>query len=175
MRLVHLLLLFMSLSIFSEELSPEIRKLPPTSMSGDIGHKINGDEWKSTEFQKKVTIVFYVDPDKKDVNEHVGEALSKEQFDLKNYQSYAIINMDATMTPNFILNSILSKKQKKYPNTIYVKDFTKHLVKTWNLQDDQSHILLFDKSGRLIFEQYDKLNDKSVNELINLIKENMKK
>ena len=52
----------------------------------------------------------------------------KEKFPTDKFHLYGMINMAATWLPNFAINSALEEKQKKYPRTIYVRDYKKVLV-----------------------------------------------
>lgn len=154
----------------------EMGQIPKVvELTGDEGGRLDGTPWSSKELTGKVSVVFYVDPDEKDLNNPASEALHAEKFPLEQYQSFGIINMDATWLPNFILSSALEEKQEKYPNTIYVRDYDKILVKQWNVADDNSDVLAFDKQGRLIFMKAGKLNADDIKQLIDLIKQNLNK
>ncbi|AYF45028.1 MULTISPECIES: YtfJ family protein [unclassified Halobacteriovorax] len=148
---------------------------PVVEISGDNGGRLNGNAWSSKELKGKVHVLFYVDPDEKDLNNHASEALAAEKFDLKKYASVAVINMDATWLPNSILEGALEDKQKKYPNTLYVKDLEKVVVKKWDgiVKDDDSNIIVFDKAGNIIYKINGKASDKQVKEMISLIKNNL--
>lgn len=167
MKLKSILAILVTQLVFSQTMLKEI------NLSGDDGGRITGQDWSSNELVNKVNVLFYVDPDEKDMNEHVGQALKKEKFSRDNYQSLAVINMGATWKPNFILESVLEGKQKEYPDTIYVKDFKKVFVKEWNLKDDSSNVLLFNKKGELIYKIEGKATDEQVKELIGLVKANL--
>lgn len=148
---------------------------PVVEISGDNGGRLDGKAWSSKELKGKVHVLFYVDPDEKDLNNHASEALAKEKFDLKKYSSVAIINMDATWLPNSILEGALEDKQKKYPNTLYVKDLEKVIVKKWDgiVKDDDSNILVFDKAGNLIYKINGKASKDQIKEMIALIKNSL--
>jgi hypothetical protein len=133
------------------------------------GERVQGGPWSSEELKGKVHVLFYVDPDKKDLNNEASEALNAEKFSFEKFQSVAIINMAATWLPNFAISSALKEKQKRYPKTIYVRDYQKVLVKEWGLTDDQSNVLAFDKQGRLIFRKDGKLDPKDIQTLIRAI------
>ncbi len=147
--------------------------LKEITLSGDKGARVTGEAWSSAELKDKVYVLFYVDPDEKDLNNHVSDALKKEKFDLSKYGSVAIINMAATWKPNFAIQSALEDKQKEFPDTIYVRDMDKHVLKAWGLKDDSSNVLLFDKSGKNIYKILGKATDAQVAELIKLTKENL--
>jgi len=142
-------------------------------IDGKNGGKIDGGAWNSSMIKNKVSILFYVDPDKRDDNVVLTKALKAEKFDRSKYQSIAIINLAATWLPDAILESKLAEKQKEFPDTIYVKDKTKFLLDRWKLQDDSSDILLFDKRGTLIYKKFGKLSSDEIKKVINLIESNI--
>ncbi len=149
----------------------EIGKVPPSvELSDDKGGRLDGSSWNSSEIKDKVLLMFYVDPDEKNMNEHVSTQIKEQEFDRTTYGSIAIINMKATWLPNFAIAKSLKKKQEKYPHTLYLKDLDKTLVDAWKLKDDSSNILCFDKDGSLLFEYQGKLEQKDVDKLINIIK-----
>ena len=130
----------------------ELGKVPSSvTISGDNGAQINGKAWHSSMLKGKMCALFYVDPDKKDLNMDLANALKAKNFDKKKVHSVAIINLAATWIPNSILITMLEKKQKQFPDTLYVKDKKKVLVKQWGLADDNNDVLIFDKNGKLIF------------------------
>jgi len=154
----------------------EIDKVPKTiTLQEKLGGRLDGTPWSSAEFKNKVSVVFYVDPDEKDLNNDASEALKKEGFSLEKYQSYGIINMAATILPNFAISSSLKKKQKAYPDTIYVRDYKKTLVQEWGIADDNSNVLAFDKAGNLIFRKDGKLTEAEIKALIEVIRANLDK
>jgi len=152
----------------------EIGAIPPTvELKEKLGGRLDGTPWSSAELQGKVSVLFYVDPDEKDTNNEASEALNKEKFSDDTYQSFGIINMAATWMPNFAISSALKKKQKRYPKTIYVRDYKKVLVDAWNIADDSSNVLAFDKQGVLIFRKDGKLNAAEIQMLIKVIREHL--
>ena len=154
----------------------EIGQVPPSvELKGDLGGRLDGTPWSSKELTGKVNVVFYVDPDEKDLNNDASEALRKEKFPRDKYQSYAIINMDATWLPNFAISSALKEKQERYPTAIYVRDYDKIIVKAWGIDDDNSDVLAFDKEGKLIFKKYGKLGPEDIQQLIKVIRDNLDK
>jgi len=152
----------------------EMGKVPPkVELKEKLGGRLDGQPWSSEELQGKVSVFFYVDPDEKDTNNDASEALNKEQFPDDTYQSFGIINMAATWMPNFAISSALKKKQKRYPKTIYVRDYKKVLVHAWNIADNSSNVLVFDKQGVLIFRKDGKLNAEEIQTLIKVIREHL--
>ena len=155
-------------------LAVELGKVPSSViLDGDNGGKTDGSEWNSKMLKGKVHILFYVDPDERDLNETLSQALKKRHFNRKKYASVAMINLAATWLPNVILESKLKAKQKEFPDTIYVKDKKKVLVNKWGLADDNSDILIFNKKGKLIYKKFGKLSDKEIKSVLALIEKNL--
>ena len=152
----------------------EIGETPPkVVLSGKEGGKVSGGAWDSSTLKDKVYVVFYVDPDEKDKNEAFAEVLKAAKLDHSKFASVAIVNLAATWKPNLIIEALLKAKQKKFPHALYVKDKRKVLVKEWGLADDESDVLIFDKSGKLIFKKFGKLSDDDIHNALVLIKDNM--
>jgi len=150
----------------------EMGAIPPKAeLKEKLGGRLDGKPWSSAELQGKVSVLFYVDPDEKDTNNDASEALNAEKFPSDKYQSFGIINMAATWKPNFAISSALKDKQKRYPKTIYVRDYKKVLVKAWNIADDSSDVLVFDKKGVLIFRKDGKLTAAEIQTLIKVIRD----
>ncbi len=143
------------------------------TIADDNGGLVSGGAWNSSMLKGKVHVVFYVDPDEKDLNEAFADALKASNPDRSKFASVAIINLAATWKPNIIIEALLKAKQKKFPHTIYVKDKTKVLVKEWDLKDDSSDIVVCDKSGKVIYSRAGKLDKSEIDKVLNLIKENL--
>ncbi len=166
----------LSFLLVSSSFALTLGQTPPcVVLDGKNGGKVDGSPWDSKMLQGKVYVVFYVDPDKKDLNEPFSEALKEQNFPLDQYTSIAIVNMAATWMPDFIIDAKLKAKQKKYPKAIYVRDKKKVLVKKWALEDDNSDILVFDKEGKLIFQHAGKLDANQIEKVLSLIEHNLNK
>ena len=162
------------ISFLGLALALEVGQVPkPILLEGESGGRTTGEAFSSKILKDKVHVLFYVDPDEKELNEHVSAALKEQGFDRDKFASVAVINMAATWLPNFAIASKLEAKQKKYPHTLYVKDLQSVLVKQWDLKDDSSNIVLFAKDERVLFIKKGKLNEDEVKELISTIKESL--
>jgi hypothetical protein len=167
--LLTALLISLNLSALELEQKPQ-----EAIISGENGGLVlDGSQWSSKSIKEKVYVMFYVDPDEKDLNEHFSQALKKKHYDEKYFGSIAIINLAATWKPNFIIEKILKSKQEEFPRTIYVKDKNKILVKEWKLADDSSDILLFNRDGKLLFYKAGAMNEKDMQKIFMLIEENI--
>lgn len=143
------------------------------TLDAQNGGKIDGSAWSSEMLKDKVHILFYVDPDEKDTNNALSDALKAEAFDRSKYASVAIINMAATWMPNFAIASSLEAKQEQFPHTTYVKDLNKVLVEKWNMADDSSNVLIFAPDGTLLHQLDGKADEKEIETIISLIKEHL--
>jgi len=170
MNKMLLLPLLFSLSLSAVEIG---QTLPAVTLDEDKGGRVTGEAWSSSELKDKVHVVFYVDPDEKDLNNDLNDALKAAEMDRTYYASVAIINMAATWKPNFAINSALKSKQEKFPHTIYVKDMDKHVVNAWSVEDDNSDIIVLDKEGKVLFYHAGKVEGEQIKEVIKLIKDNM--
>ena len=174
MRILSVLMIFM-LSVLPLSAELPIGEIPPKIvLEGDLGGRLDGSAWNSEELiSGKVMVLFYVDPDESDLNNHVSDALKAENFPLDKYGSLGVANMGATWLPNFAINIKLKSKQAEYKSTIYVKDLEKTLVKSWGLNDDDSDIILFGKEGKVLYSYDGKFSDAQVKELIQAVKDNL--
>lgn len=145
---------------------------PEFKLEGEKGGKVDGSAWDYKEFVGKVQLIFYVDPDEKKAGEELEDALKAEDFSRDQIHSTAIVNMDATGLPNFMIEMTLSSKQKKFPTTTYAKDFKKHLVKEWGLTDDAYNFIILNKKGELIYKKTGKPKPEEIKSIIELIKKN---
>jgi len=168
-KIIGLLLL-----VLCPSMAVELGTVPSNVMlSGEQGAKVDGSAWSSSMLKGKVHIVFYVDPDKKDLNSALSSSIKEQNFNREKFNSVAIINLAATWLPNVVLESLLEEKQKEFPHTVYVKDKQKVLVNKWKLADDNSDILLFDKKGKLIYKKFGKLSALEIQKVLTLIEKNM--
>jgi hypothetical protein len=167
-----MILLLSALPLYAEL---PIGEIPPNIvLEGDLGGRLDGTAWNSEELiSGKVMVLFYVDPDESDLNNHVSDALKAENFPLDKYGSLGVANMGATWLPNFAINIKLKSKQAKHKATIYVKDLEKTFVKLWGLNDDDSDIILFGKDGKVLYSYDGKFSDAQVKELIQTVKDNL--
>jgi len=152
----------------------ELGEVPPkVELREKLGGRLDGKPWSSEELQGKVHVLFYVDPDEKDTNNDASEALDREKFSSDKFQSVGIINMAATWLPNFAISSAIKDKHKRYPETIYVRDYKRVLVSAWKIADDSSNVLAFDKKGKLIFRKDGKLTVEEIQTLIKVIHDHL--
>ena len=152
-----------------------IGEIPPKLvLKDDLGGKLDGTQWSSEELVSgKVIVLFYVDPDESELNNHVSDALKAENYPKEKYGSIGMANMAATWLPNFAINMKLKSKQEQYKSTVYVKDLEKTLVKKWGLSDDNSDVVVFGKDGRVLYSVDGKFTDAQVKEIVKVVWDNL--
>ncbi len=167
--------IFLALTLMlGSAMAIELGQVPSTVViEGENGGNVNGKAWDSSMLKGKIYTLFYVDPDEKDLNNPLADALKARKFDRKKVNSVAIINLAATWLPNIVIEAKLKDKQKKFPNTLYVKDKKKVLVKEWNLADDNSDILIFNQKGKLIYKKFGEVSASEIKKVIALIEKNL--
>ncbi|WP_201351961.1 YtfJ family protein [Hydrogenimonas urashimensis] len=150
------------------------KPLPRLQLSGKEGGRVDGSPFDSKRLHGKVTVIFYVDPDKKSLNEPFTEALKAKRFDRSRYRSVAVVNMAATWLPDFAIAAALKSKQKKYPDTLYVRDRRKKGVRVWGVADDEANFLLVSKDGRVLYAASGKIAESEWSEIFSLIERAMR-
>ena len=174
MKILAILTIFIISSTFVFGELP-IGEVPPTIvLEGDLGGRLDGTPWNSEELVSgKVIVLFYVDPDESELNNHVSDTLKAENYPKEKYGSIGMANMAATWLPNFAINMKLKSKQEQYKSTVYVKDLDKTLVKKWGLSDDNSDVVVFDKDGRVLYSDDGKFTDAQVKEIVKVVWDNL--
>lgn len=166
-----LLITILTISAFAFNIGEPLKNI---SLEGENGGMVKDNTvWNSSAIKDKVYVMFYVDPDEKDTNNDFSEALKAKKFDKTKFGSIAVINLAATWKPNFIIEKVLKSKQKKYPNTIYVKDKNSVLVNEWGVDDDNSDILIFSKDSKLLYYKAGKLDKTEIAKAMKIIEENI--
>ena len=152
-----------------------IGEIPPkVILKDDLGGRLDGTQWSSEELVSgKVIVLFYVDPDESELNNHVSDALKAENYPKEKYGSIGMANMAATWLPNFAINMKLKSKQEQYKSTVYVKDLEKTLVKKWGLSDDNSDVVVFGKDGSVLYSVDGKFTDAQVKEIVKVVWDNL--
>ncbi|MCK9364553.1 MAG: YtfJ family protein [Syntrophales bacterium] len=126
------------------------------------------------QFKGKVLYIAYVDPDEKDTNNHVEDALKKEKdaggLDKTRYEGFGIVNLKASAMPNFLIKAAIKSKQKK-TGAIILLDYDQAILNAWGVKDDASDIVILDKERICRFVSSGKLPQDELVKMINIIKE----
>ncbi len=169
MGIFYRLLICLAFATSSQAL-PLNTALKVLTLEGEAGGRVDNSPWQSKSLTGKVWALFYVDPDFRSANENLKDGLRKAEFPLDKYGSIAITNLAASWLPNAVIKSSLESNQKKFPNTVYVMDKNKLLVKEWGLDDDAFNFLVLDKNGAVIWHKSGDYSDSEVEQVVQLIR-----
>jgi predicted transcriptional regulator len=128
----------------------------------------------SPEFSNRVLLVMYVDPDEKDLNVHVEDALLKERdgghLNPAAFRSFGVTNLKDTKIPNFLIRQIVKSKQDK-TGAMILLDYDHTLLNLWGLRRNSSDVILLDKNRVCRFIHRGQVPPEELTKLIALIKE----
>ncbi len=126
----------------------------------------------SVEFKGKVLSILYVDPDQKDLNNHVEDVLLKDPGLERNitYKGLGITNLKASKLPNFIIKSVIKNKQEK-TGAIILLDDKYVILNLWGLKNHSSDLVVLDKNRICRYVYHGKLPKEEVIKAVNIIKE----
>ncbi|MHB8829799.1 MAG: YtfJ family protein [Syntrophales bacterium] len=146
-------------------------KAPDFKLKDSTGKEYSLDH---PQFKGKVLYIAYVDPDEKDTNNHVEDALKKEKdaggLDKTRYEGFGVVNLKASAMPNFLIKAAIKSKQKK-TGAVIILDYEQAILKSWGLKDDSSEIVILDKERICRFISSGKLPQDELAKMINIIKE----
>jgi len=167
-RLLLVLTLFWPL--FVQAALPVGEVLKPLTLSGEEGGLVKGGTWDPEAHRGKIWVMFYVDPDEKDLNEDAVKALAALPR-RPEVISLAVINMAATWLPNSVIASKLNDSQAEHPLTTYVKDLDKKLVKQWGLGDDTNSLSLIGPDLKVLYSFDGKLDQTEIKKMIEVLRQ----
>jgi predicted transcriptional regulator len=78
---------------------------------------------------EKVLLIQYTDPDVKDINDKLSDAVKAKKFDAKLYQGIGIANCKDTWIPNAGIRMKARQKEKQYAGSVILLDES-HIVPT---------------------------------------------
>jgi len=126
------------------------------------------------QFKGKVLYIAYVDPDEKDTNNHVEDALKKEKesgaLDKTRYEGFGIVNLKASLMPNFLIKSAIKSKQEK-TGAIIIQDLDYTILNLWGLKNDSSDVVVLDKERICRYVYNGKLPAEELAKMLRIIKE----
>jgi uncharacterized protein len=165
---VFFVLLWCALPTWADELKVG-DKASNFSLKDSLGKVYTLD---SPEYKGRVMSIFYVAPDEKDLNNHVEDALLKDEgLDRKkNYKGLGITNLKASNMPNFLIKSVIKSKQEK-TGAVILLDYDYSILNLWGLKNHSSDVIVLDKERICRYIYKGKLPPGEVTKLINVIKE----
>ena len=123
-------------------------------------------------YKGKVISVFYVDPDEKDLNLHLEDALQTDpglERD-KNYKGLGIADLKSTIKPNFILKVIVKNKQEK-TGAIVLLDYDWTVLNLWGMAKDSSTVVILDKERICRYIYKGRIPGEDIPKIIQIIKD----
>jgi len=156
------------LNVFAAELKVG-DKAPDFSLKDSKGKAYS---LASPEFQGKVMSILYVDPDEKDLNSHVEDALMKDPGLERNvrYKGLGITNLKASKKPNFLIKEVIKNKQEK-TGAVILLDYDFTILSLWGLKNDTSSLVILDKERICRYVYNGKLPPAEVAKALRIIKE----
>ena len=144
---------------------------PLLSQGGLIGKTVSSlqlidpdDNPKAMPFiGEKVVMVLYTDPDEKDVNDPLSNAVKAKNFPADKYQAIGIANCKDTWIPNVGIRMKARQKQKEFPTSVVLLDEDKTLPKTWGLGNcnDMGVLIIIGKDRKVKYISYVKTQEES--------------
>ncbi len=127
----------------------------------------------SPELAGKVVSFFYADPGSKDMNNEAQAALKAAPGIERNtkYKGLGVVNLKASMLPDFLLKKAIASKQKEAPDAIILMDPDYSMLNAWGLTNKVSNVIVLDKQRICRYIYKGKLPKAEIDKLINVIKE----
>lgn len=112
---------------------------------------------------EKVLIVFYTDPDVKDVNDPLSEGLKKRGIPADKFQGIGIVNCKASWIPNAAIRLKSKQKEKQFPGSVVLLDERERIKTLWGLGDCDGRgvAIVIGKDTKVKFIQYVKTQEES--------------
>lgn len=128
---------------------------------------------------QKVVALFYTDPDVKDINEPLTEAIKAKKFAPDKYVGVGIANMADSWLPNSVIRYAGRQKQAKYPASVIMCDDKHVLAKAWGLGDcnEVGYVIIIGKDSKVKFVKAVKSQEDSkaiINAVLSLIESDLK-
>lgn len=119
---------------------------------------------------QKVIVIFYTDPDVKDVNDPLSDAIKAKKYAKEKYVGVGIANCEDTWLPNSVIRYAGRQKQSKYPSSVILVDDDHVLSKTWDLGncDELGFILVVGTDMKIKYAKAVK-NQAESNAIINTV------
>lgn len=129
------------------------------------------------DFGQKVVIVFYVDPDKYDINDPVCDAIENSGIGSE-LCGIGVVNCADTWIPDGLIRMGIRMKAKQYEGAIILLDYENKMAKDWNLGncDDASVIIIIGKDRKVKFfkpVKSEEESEHSISDVLAVLKEEL--
>ena len=131
-------------------------------------------------FGQKVISIMYTDPDVKDVNDPLSNAMNAKNYDRKKLCAMGIANCKDTWIPNAGIRMKAKQKQKQFPDSVILLDEEKTLSSAWGLGNcnETGVVIIIGKDKKIKYIKYVKTRAQSsaiINEVLAIIDAEIKK
>jgi predicted transcriptional regulator len=111
----------------------------------------------------KIVMVIYTDPDVKDVNDPLSDAITAKAFPKDKYRGLGIANCKDTWIPNAGIRMKSRQKEKQFPGTVILLDVNNYLPKAWGLSvcDEAGVVVIIGKDKKIKYIKYVKTQEES--------------
>jgi predicted transcriptional regulator len=112
---------------------------------------------------EKVLLIFYTDPDVKDVNDNLSNAMKAKGFPQDKYSGIGVANCKETWIPNAGIRMKSRQKEKQFPGSVILLDKDRILQKTLDLGDcNEAGVVIIIGKDRLVkYTKYVKTPEES--------------
>lgn len=145
--------------------------------SGEVllnGGKVQYQTWSSNSLNGKVRVVQHMAGriSVKSMNDPLMDKIKAANFPHDKYQTTTIVNTaDATLGMSSMAKSKTESGKKAFPYTMVVVDDNGKVKQSWQLQPENSLIMVLDKQGIVRFAKEGKLSDAENQQVIKLVSE----
>jgi uncharacterized protein len=110
---------------------------------------------------EKVLILFYVDPDVKEITDPISDALDEKKYPINKFGAVGVVNCKDSWVPNKLITTGTQLKQEKYPESSILLDKNYILSTTWSLGmcDNVAKIVIVGKDSEIKFVKAIKSQD----------------
>jgi len=136
---------------------------------------LNGSKFTMSVKSGKYIIYQIIDPDVGSINKKPIEILKSNNYPVDKFESYAIINVNATWKPTFLVREYIKFKQDEAKKVKYIIDENSTFIKAWHLKDNDGYSFIFvDPNGKILYFYEGFLNNKELNKLSLIIDRELK-
>lgn len=123
---------------------------------------------------QKVISIMYTDPDVKDVNDPLSNAMDAKKYDKTKLCAMGIANCKDTWIPNAGIRMKAKQKQNQFPESVILLDENKTLSGAWQLGncDETGVVIIIGKDKKIKYIKYVKNKNESqaiINEVLSII------
>ncbi len=119
----------------------------------------------------KVVAIIYADPDRKDMNDPLSNAMTEKKWPKDKVVMIGLVNMRDSWIADFALNIAIKSKQKQFPDAVIMKDQDSSLKNGWNLGDcnDTSVVVIIGKERTVKYISKGPVRGSEINRVLQIV------